>query len=264
MSREGGGDQTTIDAFLGGALQLKQPRSGYRAGVDAVLLAAAAALYSGKPATLLDIGSGVGTAGLCVARRVAEAEVVLFEREPAYVDLAHQNIAQNGLEERVRAVGGDIAMSNDALATLGLMPDSFDHVIANPPFHTEGQGHAAPDQLKARAHAMPADRLEAWGRFAARMAAPGGTVTMIHKAEALGQFLAALDRRFGAMKVLPIHARAAEPAIRVIIQGVKGNRAPLQLLPPFILHNDDNTFSAAAAMILRCGASLLLESPVLS
>src|SRR6476619_3353332 len=112
MSREGGGDQTTIDAFLGGALQLKQPRSGYRAGVDAVLLAAAAAPCSGKPATLLDIGSGVGTAGLCVARRIEEAEVVLFEREQSYVDLAHQNIAQNGLEERVRAVGGDIAMSN--------------------------------------------------------------------------------------------------------------------------------------------------------
>ena len=87
---------------------------------------------------------------------------------------------------------------------------------------------------------------------------------MIHKAEALGQFLAALDRRFGAMKVLPIHARAAEPAIRVIIQGVKGNRAPLQLLPPFILHNDDNSFSAAAAMILRCGGRLPLESPLVA
>lgn len=250
---------TTLDAFLGGALELNQPRTGYRAGVDAVLLAAVAGPLGDTAGTVLDIGSGVGTAGLCVARRNPEAEVVLFEREPALVELAHRNISQNGLDDRVRAVCGDIAMANDAIAALGLFPDSFDHVIANPPYHTDGHGHPAPDPLKARAHAMAADGLDTWGRFAARMAVGGGRVTMIHKAEALLPLLAALDRRFGALKVLPIHARPTEPAIRIIVQGTKGSRAPMQLLPAFLLHTDDNSFTDDARAILRDGAGLPID-----
>lgn len=244
----------TDDAFLGGRLRVLQPRKGYRAGVDAVLLAAAVPDAAGA---VLDIGAGVGTVGLSVAARLADAEVVLLEREPELVALAAENIARNSLGERVRAVSMDVTTASDeALHAAGLDAGGFDHVLANPPFHDEAGGTLAGNGLKARAHAMPGAGLERWVRFMARMAGPGGMATMIHKAEALPEVLAAFAGRFGDLAVTPIQPREDAAAIRVLVQGRKGSRAPLRLVPAFVLHDAEGTFTAAATAILRHGAGL--------
>jgi tRNA1(Val) A37 N6-methylase TrmN6 len=253
-------DQPTDDAFLGGALKILQPRSGYRAGLDAVMLAAAVPASDGRPMRVLDVGAGVGTAGLCLARRVAAAEVMLFEREPALVRMAEENVARNGLSPRVRVVQGEVGVSAAALSALGIAEESFDHVMANPPFHASDAGTLPPDAMKAGAHAMPEAELAHWARFMARMAAPAGRVTVIHKAEALGRLLAVLEGRFGALTVLPLHPRADAPAHRVLVQGIKGSRAPLSLLPGFILHDAGDAFTPEAQAILRDGAALTMTS----
>ncbi len=250
-------DAPTDDAFLGGALHILQPATGYRAGLDAVMLAAA--VTADGPSRVLDVGAGVGTAGLCLARRAASARVTLFEKEPALVRLARENVRRNGMAERVSVVEGDVGLSAETAKALGLEPESFHHVIANPPYHDADGGTAAPDPLKAGAHAMPDEGLERWARFMARMAVPGGSVTVIHKAEALPRLLAAFDGRFGALQILPLHPRASTPAHRVIVAGRKGSRAPLTLLPGFALHGDDGAFTPQAQAILRGGAALRLS-----
>lgn len=260
-SATGTAPQVTDDAFLGGALSILQPRSGYRAGLDAVMLAAAVASDSIRPLRVLDVGAGVGTAGLCVARRLPAAEVVLLERQPQLAALAAENIRRNDLHERVQVVAASVGAPAAELRAAGLAEESFTSVIANPPYHDADAGTLPPDAGKASAHAMAEDELQRWGRFLARMAAPRGAVTMIHKAEALPRVLAALDQRFGAIRILPLHPRAGEPAHRVIVQGIKGSRAPLQLLAGFVLHGDGNAFVPAAQAILRDGAALPIGSP---
>ncbi len=251
----------TDDAFLGGALRLLQPSQGYRAGIDAVLLAAAAPLDAGRAARVLDCGAGVGTVGLSVAVRVPDAEVVLLEREPRLVALAKENIARNDLAGRVSVVEGAVGDPAVELATRGLAPESFTHVLANPPFHVDAHGTASGEPLKAGAHAMASAGLLDWARFMARMTQAGGSATLIHKAEAIGRILAALEGRFGALKVLPIHPRRGEPAIRVIVQGLKGSKAPLVVLPGFVLHGDGQGFTPEAEAILRHGEALDFGSP---
>ena len=49
--------------------------------------------------------------------------------------------------------------------------------------------------------------------------------------------LRALDAAFGAVTVLPIHAKAGEPAIRVLVRAAKASRAPLALLPGLVLND---------------------------
>jgi tRNA1(Val) A37 N6-methylase TrmN6 len=247
------GSQPTDDAFLGGALQILQPKSGYRAGLDAVMLAAA---VPAGPLQVLDVGAGVGTAGLCFARRAEGARVTLLEREPALAHLAAENVQRNGLGSSVRVVQTEVGLSAVGLQALDLAQESFDQVMANPPFHASDAGTLAPDALKAGANAMPEADLERWVRFMARMAAPGGGVTVIHKADVLGHLLSLLEGRFGALRVLPLLPRAAAPAHRVIVQGIKGSRAPLTLLPGFVLHGAGNAFTPEAQAILRSGAAL--------
>lgn len=243
----------TDDAFLGGGLSILQPAKGYRAGIDAVLLAAAAPLGDG-PARVLDAGAGVGTAGLCLARRCANASIVLLERDPLLARLAEENARRNELSDRVSVIEGDLGRVVD------LAPETFDIVMANPPYHRADAGTPSKSPIKAASHAMEDGSLDSWCRFLARMAKPGGSVTVIHTAEALSELLAALRGRFGGLRVLPVHPRAAEPAIRIIAVGIKGSRAPLSLLPPFILHEDSHAFTAAAQAVLRHGAALAYKA----
>ncbi len=248
----------TDDAFLGGKIVVRQPVRGYRAGVDAVLLAAAASPqeFRGKA---LDAGAGAGAVGLCLAARYPGAAVTLVERRPDVAELARHNIKANGLETRVRVVELDILHAPSALSLENLQSNSFDVVIANPPYHDEGAGTPSRDASKAASNAMPVEELDAWVRFLARMAAPGARALMIHKAEALPRLLTAFDGRFGALRILPIYPRAHQPAHRVIVRGIKGSRAPLTVMPGFILHADGEGFTPEANAVFRHGAALILE-----
>ena len=251
---------TTDDAFLGGALQILQPQNGYRAGLDAVLLAAAAPVISGTSARILDIGAGVGVVGLAAARRVADAHVTLIERDPQLAALAQANIARNRLADRVRLVQADVSQPLSAHAELGALTETFDCVLANPPYHVHGRGTAARDASKANANAMSEGDLDRWARFMVGMARPGGHAVVIHKAEALPELLAALAGRFGDLVLLPIHPRSGSPASRVFVRGLKGSRAPLQIRQALVLHDAAGAFMSAVEAILRRGAALHLEA----
>jgi len=255
----GPGDRATTsteDAFLGGALRVLQPAAGYRAGLDAVLLAAAAPVRAGQIEEVLDVGAGVGVVGLAVARRAASARVTMVEREAAAVELCRANIERNGLLERARVLAGDVNRPLGEQPALQRLAGSFDHVLANPPYQVEGAASLAPVPAKAVANAMPADGLTLWLRFMAAMARPGGTATMIHRADRLSSVLAAFAGRFGGLLVFPLFPRLGAAAQRVLVQGIKGSRAPLQLRAGLILHDAGHGFLPEVEAILRAGGAL--------
>ena len=256
---EVGLQDVTEDAFLGGALNILQPRKGYRAGIDAVLLAAAVPVVENRVERVLDAGAGAGVVGLCIARRVSTVQVTLVENDPFLVELARANVARNSLRERVIVVAADVTGPATDLAAAGLTPDSFEHVVANPPYHVEGRGRRPQHAIKANAHAMPEGSLARWVQFLTRVAAPHGTLTMVHRPEALPELLRLLEGRFGALEILPLHPRQGEPAVRIILRGKKGSRAPLVLKSGLVLHEEDgNGFRPDIARVLREGAALPL------
>ncbi len=251
----GRGD-TTEDVFLGGKLNILQPRRGYRAGTDAVLLAAVVGGAAVERGPVLDVGSGVGVAGLCVAARLPAAEIVMIEREHVLAELATENARRNGLADRVSVIRGDITAATEALFEAGVQSESFAVVLANPPFHDELRNSVAENELRARAHAMPEAALDDWARFMSRMAAAGGRAAMIHKADALPRILEAFEGRFGAVSVLPIYAREGGAAIRIIVEGKKGSRAPLSIKAGLVLHGPGQSFQPEVEAIFRHGAPL--------
>lgn len=242
------------DDFLGGRLSMLQPRKGHRSGIEAVLIAAAVPLAAGQ--TVVDIGSGVGVAGLCALARVQEARAILVEADADMAGLAANNAERNGFSHRVDVHTLDITAPG-AIAGAGLS-GSADHALANPPFYDPAASRTSP--AKARAHAAPAETLDAWLRFAAAVVRPGGSLTLVHRAEALRLVLDAFGRRFGGATVLPVHGRPGQPATRVIVQGRKGSRAPLAILPGLVLHEaEGHGFRAVVEAVLRNGAHLELN-----
>ncbi len=245
------------DAFLGGQLQLLQPEAGHRAGLDAVMLAAAAPVLPG--ARVLDAGCGMGVVGLCIAARVSDCTVHGLDINAGLVALANENAARNRLSERYHAVAADLMGPQRAIEAAGLARESFDVVVANPPFHGEGRATAAPAADRARANVMPEGGLETWIRFMTTMTKPGGRIVMVHRAEALGELLDLLDGRFGAISVFPLYPRDGEPAHRVIISGRKASRAGLTLKQGMVIHGDGQQFTPQAEAVLRHGAAISMK-----
>jgi tRNA1(Val) A37 N6-methylase TrmN6 len=246
----------TDDAVLGGRLRLRQPARGHRVGHDAILLAAATAAKAGEIA--VDLGAGVGAAGLALAWRVSGLTMRLVEIDRELAALAAENAARNGLAERVSAHALDVTAAPESFAAAGLSSGSADRVLMNPPFHDAAREQASPDARRSLAYVAPAGALAAWVGTAARLLCAGGTLTLIHRADALAEILGALAQDFGAAAVQPVHPKPGGAAIRILVRAAKGARAPLALLPPLVLNGDDGRPSAQAEAVLRDAVTLPL------
>lgn len=244
--------EITQDLLLGERVHLAQPAKGHRAGTDAVLLAASAPVKPGD--VVVDVGAATGAAGLMVAAREKNARFVFVEQDPDLADLCRRNCRDNDVQGEV--VAADVLDKNSRQAA-GLMPDSAEIVLTNPPFLEEGQARISPDQRRAAAHALPAGGLEAWLKACAGLLKPKGRLVLIHRADRVAECLEILGKWFGGMELRFVHPSADRPAIRFLLSGLKGSRAPLSILPPVILNGPDGHFTPEAEALHRGEATLL-------
>lgn len=245
--------ETRVDGFLDGRLRIAQPARGYRAGADAVMLAAACPARPGQ--AVLELGCGAGVASLCLGWRVPDLVLSGLELQSDYADLARRNAAANGIALGV--LTGDLALPPPALRAM-----AFDHVLMNPPYFLGGTPAPDPGRATARSEATPLAR---WIDAGLRRLVPGGWLSVIQRADRLDAILAALHGRAGAVSLLPVAARAGAPAGRILVAARKGARGPLRLLAPLILHagpahrHDGEDLTPEAARILRDGAPIALS-----
>ncbi len=253
-----GTPEISDDAVLGGRLRLKQPRHGHRVGHDAILLAAATGGYAGEHA--VELGAGVGAAGLALAARVPGLRVTLVERDPALVALAADNARRNGLADRVQAVALDVAAPAAEFASAGLASESAHYVLMNPPFSDPARHRLSPHAGRRQAHAAADDTLPRWLRTAFRLLVAGGAMTLIWRADELDRVLGLLPPAQGGIALLPVHPGSDRPAIRILLRVIKGSRAPLVLCPGLALAESDGRPSPAAEAVLRHGQALAIAA----
>ncbi len=247
--------KTSEDAVLGGRLRLRQPLVGHRVGHDAILLAAATGGRAGEHA--VDLGAGVGAAGLALAMRVPALKVTLVEIDAALSALAADNARTNSLADRVRAVTCN-AEDVNALAAAGLAGACADRVLMNPPFQDAARHNVSPDALRRLAHAGGPGLLARWIAAAAFLLRTGGALTLIWRADEVDAVLAALAPGFGGAAVLPVAPREGAPAIRMLVRAVKGGAGAPHYRPALNLNDARGRPSEAAEAVLRGGQTLVL------
>lgn len=252
------------DQFIGGGAYVLQPRSdGHRSGMDAVFLAAT--VPGTAKGVLYDLGSGTGAAGFCCAARAPDLTVRLVERDDDMLELAREGAGlpeNQTFSDRVEILSADILMPAPAREDAGLVANSADWVIANPPFYLQQKVRSSPHQHRREAHVLEEGDLETWFRLTAMLLKPGGQMAIIHTADALIEVLKLCEGRFGSLEIRPIHPRFGKKANRVVVSGQKGSRGELTLLPDFIVHDDAGNTTEAAA-ILREGKGFSdLRSPL--
>lgn len=245
-----GPPETTRDRFLGGLIEIDQPRSGgHRSGLDAILLAAA--LPPQAAGRLADLGCGVGVAGLAALALNPHLSVTLVDNDEGALKLAARNAAR-AAADRVRLLAADVTGERRARREAGLQPQSADFVITNPPFNPAGRSRRSPYPDRARAHTLDDEALVRWLDTATWLLAPKGELVVIVRTERLPLVLGTLTRALGGIAVLPIQARPATPALRVLVTGRQGSSAPFRILPPLVLHDETGSgFRPEAALIFQ-------------
>lgn len=248
----------TIDAFHRGGFHLVQPSGrGHRAGLDAMILAAAVpSSFTGRVA---DLGAGAGGAGLAVLSRCGSASALLVEREPEMAGFARRTLAlaENvALAKRANALVADVTLRGKARRDAGLADNSCDFAILNPPFN-EASDRASPDALRMAAHVMDDAMFTDWVRTAAAIVRSGGGLAIIARPASLADILAAIDGRFGSAELIAIHPRPGKAAIRILLRAWRGRRGALAILAPLHLHGaTGNGFTDAADAIINGRAAL--------
>ncbi|MCV9963042.1 tRNA1(Val) (adenine(37)-N6)-methyltransferase [Pararhizobium sp. BT-229] len=244
----------TIDSFHRGQFHVIQPLGqGHRSGMDAMLLASLVA--SDKPCRVADLGAGAGAAGMAVASRLANAQVLLVERSPLMADFARKSVAlpENArFGTRISVLEADVSLTGRARVAAGLADDAFDHVIMNPPFN-DASDRKTPDALKAEAHAMTDGLFDTWIRTAGAIMKPGGQLSLIARPESIADIISACGRRFGGIEITSLHPRTGENAVRILVTAIKQSRARLALRAPLIMHEDDTHKFAAVVDDLNNG-----------
>ena len=245
--------ETSEDAILGGRLRVRQPLRGHRVGHDAILLAAATAARSGELA--VDLGAGVGAAGLALAARVAGLKLALVEIDAGLCALAADNARLNRLDDRTVVLACDVE-DTDAVLAAGLSAGSVDRVLMNPPFHDAQRQNTSPDPRRRLAHSGGPGLLARWVSASARLLKSQGVLTLIWRADGLDDVLAALQPEFGTIAILPVHPRPGVPPIRVLVRAVKGGGGSQTVCEALVLNDERGQPTDAAEAVLRAGKTL--------
>ena len=234
----------TTDDFLGGLVRLKQPRKGYRATSDAVLVAAAVKAKRGE--TVLDVGTGTGIIPMCVSARIPGLRFTGIECQPDLALLAKENAFVNRCD--LTLVEADISVRPSPIHGV-----QFHHVVTNPPFYTEQGERVHPQAAIAYKQRVP---LKEWIGFCLRHLRAKGSFTLIHRTECLPEILSTLSGRLGALEVFPIEPKEGCPGKRVIVRGIMNSKKPLTIYPGLVMHRDDDTRTEMAERIMRAGQGI--------
>ena len=225
--------EITNDYFLERSLRITQPAKGYRAGIDAVLLGAAAAAKGGTQ-NMAELGAGVGVASLSALWRLKSNAInaLAIEKDEKYFGLLRDNITQNGFENIV-------AQNIDGLKPNKEIENKFDLVISNPPFFDDNSTIRDPHMARQSAYII-GQPLEKWIIAMLRLCHAKGDILVIHRADRMTDILNALKNRAGDVRILPIHPKTTQNANRIIVRAKKASKAPTQILPSLYLRNIEN------------------------
>ncbi|MBU6450015.1 MAG: methyltransferase domain-containing protein [Rhodospirillales bacterium] len=239
-------NETSKGGLLGGRLTYRQFRTGHRSGFEPVLLAAMVPAKAGE--IVMEAGTGAGAALLCLAARVPGVRGIGVERGEALAELAAQNFAENNFT--------DLSVVNGNAAALPFAAQTFQHVMANPPWFGV-ENTASPDAARALAHHAPQATLAAWVQELLRLLRDKGTITLALPAATYAEAVSHLRPACGGITLLPLWPRQGIKAKMILVQAHKASRAPDEVLPGLVLH-DENGITPEAERLLRQGMPLPL------
>jgi tRNA1Val (adenine37-N6)-methyltransferase len=239
---------TTQGHLLGGRVIYRQPVNGFRSGIEPILLAASIPARAGEH--VLEAGTGAGASLLCLSARVSGILATGVETDLAMAELAAANAEMNGFS--------GLKIVRDRIES-AILPQLFDHAMANPPYHRAGDP-PSPDVGRATAKHGSDVLIRGWIERLSMSLRRRGSLSLIVSAGMLPTCLSAMsDSRCSCTAIFPLWPKAGRSAKLVLLRGIRESQTPTRLLSGMVLHQPDGSFSDVAKAILGNGAPLEID-----
>jgi len=212
-----------------GVVYVTQPKSGHRFTLDSILLADFCMLKSRD--RVLEPGAGSGIISLLLANKFPHAHITAVELQPAIAGIARENISNNALDDRIQLIESDIAALKKVLPA-----NTFDVIIANPPYARPGAGKSSPLAARRTAREDRLGPVDAW--LDLRMFLKNrGRYCLVFPAARSAELTASLRTgKLEPKRVRFVHSYQGKPASLVLIEAVKSGGTGVAVLPPLIVH----------------------------
>jgi tRNA1(Val) A37 N6-methylase TrmN6 len=239
----------TCDAIFGGTIRVLQPRKGYRFSVDSILLARFAQISKGD--RVLELGAGAGVISIAIAAMHQPREVVALELQPALIEMIRRNAELNRIET-VRSVTGDLRK----IPHPQIARESFDVVIANPPYRASNTGRISPNAARRVARSEASATLEDFVAAASRCARRGARAAFVFAADRTAELISTLrEHRLEPKRIRFVHSYNDASANTILIEARKYGGVEVAIAPPLILFDAPGVYTREAREILGDVAS---------
>lgn len=230
-------DTLTTDAFFNGKLHIRQPMSGYRFSIDAVLLAWHAMPRADE--RVLDLGTGCGIIPLILTYRHPSITAFGIEIQQDLADLAISNVRANQMQNRIEVLQQDMR---------DLKPDMIggpvDLVVCNPPYRKPKSGRLNPDSQRAIARHEIKVSLADVLQTVRRILRTAGRFVTVYTAERIVELLCRMRTEGIEPKFMRlIHSQLDTEAKLILVDGVKGARPGTRMGPPLIIDDTNGEYS---------------------
>ncbi len=236
--------EETLDTLFGGRLKVLQKKQGYRFSLDALLLA-----YFSEPCPddrVIDLGTGCGIVPLILIFRKKVKRITGVELQPSLADLARRNAALNRCSSRFQVWGEDLRQLNQRFAR-----ETFDLVLANPPYRKVGSGRINPHTEKAVARHEIRATLEDVLRAAHHLLKDKGRLAMIYPASRAADLMRGLSKfQLEPKRLQFVHSTQKDEARLVLVEALKEGHAQVKIVPPFFLYDSTRNYTPAARELL--------------
>lgn len=225
-----------VDDLIINNMKLIQHPDEFCFSLDAVLLAQFTSLRSG--CEVIDLGAGTGVIGLLLLARGAAA-VTGVELNPVMADMARRSAACNGLADRLTILNGDLRQIKELLAG-----GSCELVVSNPPYRPVGGGYISPNSRVAMARHEVTANLTDVITAAKYLIKYRGRFAMVHLPERLAEItLAMCTAGIEPKRLQLVYPAAGKKPNMLLLEGVRGAKPGLDVLPPLIVYTTDGNYS---------------------
>lgn len=239
-------DDERLDYLLAEDLRIIQSPSVFSFSLDAVLLSRFASIPKSAHGTIVDLCTGNGVVPLFLSAR-SKAKIYGVELQPRLHDMASRSVAYNKLEEQIDIRLGDVKVAPE---TLGV--EKFDAVTCNPPYflaHELSEKNVSEHYAIAR-HEIYLTLDEAI-HSASRLLKQGGKAAFVHRPERLLDIVTAMRaNRLEPKRMQLVYPKNGKEANTLLIEGMKDGKPGLKILPPIIVYEENNEYTAEIRELL--------------
>jgi len=237
-----------LDTLVGTRFRLIQKIDGTAFAIDTILLAQFATLPK-QGGRVADLGSGSGVLSFMLKQRRPALEIVGFEIQPEFHALACRNLTLNAPLSGVSFECVDVREIPSRI-----LPESFDLVVANPPYYPAGSGRLPPKETRAQARHELAGTLADFIEAANYLVPYGSRCALVIPAGRFYEAHEILKRtQMGIRRLRFIHPKDGQPAHLVLIEAERFYNGKHEALPPLEIRRADGEFAPEIDAILKKG-----------